>query len=187
MWMSVDDGRSLRRATPSGGLQGEYPLDVPAHRHQVPLATHVRQPSQQELPEPHRRFDAAEYRFRRLFAQRVELAAGRGLQPMGHALERSRGRRRRLGCRREAPAPTRVMGLATQRDQRLDLGRGAAFDIVLAEVAVVGEQSPDATQALRQAVSRPSIGASCCLSLAACVSPLATISRLSAATAAWAL
>ena len=59
----------------SGGAEGEHPLDVPSHGHQAPLAAHVVEPTQQKLAESERRFDDAEYRFRSLFAQGIELPA----------------------------------------------------------------------------------------------------------------
>ena len=58
----------------SAGLQGEPALDVPAHRHQIPLALDVFQSSQQGLPIAHHRFDDPKHRLRGLLAQGVVLS-----------------------------------------------------------------------------------------------------------------
>ena len=57
----------------STGRQRKHPLDVPGHGDEVPLATDVVEPAQQELAESHHRFDDAEYRFRGLLAQTIKL------------------------------------------------------------------------------------------------------------------
>jgi len=60
------------------GIEGEHPLHIPGDDHQAPFAADLVEATQQKLPEPKRRFDDAEHRFRDLFAQRVEpLAFGR--------------------------------------------------------------------------------------------------------------
>ena len=78
------------------------------------------------------------------------------------------------------------MRFATERDQRLDLGRCAALDVGLARVPAVGEQLLDTTERLGQDLEPPEHRRELLLSLAACVTALATISRLSVVTTAWA-
>ena len=39
--------------------QDEHPLHVPRHGHEVPLAAHIVEATQQELAEPEHRFDDA--------------------------------------------------------------------------------------------------------------------------------
>jgi hypothetical protein len=87
MWIAVEKVEPSSFAALSAGLQGEHSLDVPAHRHQIPLAFDVGESSQEKLG----RFDDAEYRFGGLFAQRVELSSPRSLEPMRHLVHR-RGR-----------------------------------------------------------------------------------------------
>ena len=53
------NGECRRRDALSAGLQGEHALDVPAHRHQVPLALDVLESPQQTLAIAHYRFDDA--------------------------------------------------------------------------------------------------------------------------------
>ena len=52
MRMSTEREGLSRRPVPSDGLQGEHPLDVPAHHYQVPLALHVRQSAQKKPRNP---------------------------------------------------------------------------------------------------------------------------------------
>lgn len=41
----------------SSEAQREHPSDVPAHRHEIPFAFDMVEAAQQELVEPHHRFD----------------------------------------------------------------------------------------------------------------------------------
>ena len=68
--------------------QDEHPLDVPRHGHEVPLAAHIVDATQQELAEPEHRFDDAEHRLGRLLAQGVEFLALGRLEAMIHRLKR---------------------------------------------------------------------------------------------------
>ena len=94
-WRLAFLGFVRRRVPPSGGGEGEYSLYVPGHGHKAPLAAHVFEPPQRKLAESEHRFDDAEHRFRRLFAQGVESPALRRLQPIRHGFDRRRIFRRR--------------------------------------------------------------------------------------------
>ena len=60
----------------SGGTgEGEQPLHVVGHGHQVPLAADIVEAAEQELAEPQYRFDDAEHRLGGLLAQGIELFA----------------------------------------------------------------------------------------------------------------
>lgn len=82
MSVMCDFGESSCRDGGSARLESEHSLDVPAHRHQVPFPFDVPESPQQALSISHHRFDDAEHRFGGLLAQRVQLPASRGLQPM---------------------------------------------------------------------------------------------------------
>ena len=99
----------------SGGGEGEHPLHVPRHGHEVPLAAHPVQPAERKLAEPERRFDDAEHRLRSVFALGVELPAFRRPEPMRHGFDRRRIVRR--GRRfLEAFGERRMMRLTAHRD-----------------------------------------------------------------------
>ena len=50
MSLDLQDVEKAQRAAGSAGLQREHALEVPAHRHQVPLAFDVAESSQEKLP-----------------------------------------------------------------------------------------------------------------------------------------
>src|SRR5215469_16597901 len=146
-------GQSLKNrcSSPrSRTLQGEHPLQIPTHRHQAPLATHVLQSSQEELAKSHRRFDDPEDRLGRLLAQGIELSARGSLQSMPHLLH-CRGRsawRLRIGCK--AFSPALVMALTLERDQRLDARCRTSLDVLLAQISAVSQQALGTSQLFGQ-------------------------------------
>ena len=71
MGMTIDQGETESRGVLSTGLHREHPLDVPAHRHQIPFAFDAFESSQQTLPITHHRFDDPGHRFRRLLSKPV--------------------------------------------------------------------------------------------------------------------
>src|SRR6201992_3661165 len=101
------------------GCEGEQPLHVVGHGHEVPLAADVVEAAEQELAEAERRFDDTEHRFGRVLAQRIQRSALRCLQPMRHRLNRRwigrawRGWGKALGGPGGGP-------LAPHRDQRIN-------------------------------------------------------------------
>jgi hypothetical protein len=113
---------------------------------------------------------------------------------MSHGLYGGRVFRRRRGGS-EAFAQGGMMGLPAEGDQRLNPCRGAGRHIGRAKIAVIGQQRFRRAQRLGQSLpSRKrgaaiwlTIGARCCLSLAAWTTSVATTSRRPAATAACAL
>ena len=131
--------RTGKRAKFSGGLQGEEPFHVPGQGDEVPFSLDLVEAAQVELPEAQHRFDDAEHRFRRLFAQGIGLPAFRHRQTMQHRLQCCRllGYRRRLD---EPLLPTEMVALAAWGDQRCDLRLGARRHVCLAEVAAVRQQ-----------------------------------------------
>ena len=92
--------------------------------------------------------------------------------------------RRRFG---EAFLPRQVMRLTPGGDQGVDTRLDTGGHVGLAEVAGVGQEPPTSPNASGKAPSVSTIGAICCLSLAAWLSPVATTSIVSVSTAAWAL
>lgn len=72
MWVDSSEIQASVGAAASGRLQSDHSPNVPPHRYQTPLAAGIFQSSQQELREPHHRFDDAEHRLGGLFAQCIE-------------------------------------------------------------------------------------------------------------------
>ena len=108
------------RSARSRGLQGKHPLQIPAHRHQAPLAPSVCQSSQLKLSESHHRFDDPEDRLGRLLAQGVTRVARRGLRAIPQLLHRRCRVRWWRGRCREALPPSLMLAFALERNQRLD-------------------------------------------------------------------
>ena len=79
------------------------------------------------------------------------------------------------------------MMLPARGDQWLDRCSLADRDVRRAEIAAVGQPCSGRPSSAGNVSIVPSIGASCCLSLAACTTSAATTSRLPAATTACAL
>lgn len=63
---------------------------IPGNSHQVPFVANVVQTAGGELAKTHRGFDDPERRFDGSFAQRLDRAAGKGREPVCHALDRTR-------------------------------------------------------------------------------------------------
>src|ERR1700690_4638592 len=64
------------RGSASGGAhEDEHALDVPGDGHEVPLAAHTVEATQQKLTEPKHRLDDAEHRLRRVVAPGGEVLA----------------------------------------------------------------------------------------------------------------
>ena len=61
--------------------QNGHAFQIPGQTNQAPFPAHLAHPSQQELTKAHHRFDNAEYRLHRLFAQRIEAASRLTLKP----------------------------------------------------------------------------------------------------------
>ena len=142
---------------------------------------------QQELAEPELRLDDPEHRFGSLFTQRVELLALFRLEPMAHCLNR-RGvyRRRRIVC--ETFSQRRMMRFTPHRDHRLDPRVGTGVHVALAEIPVVGKQRANLAQFAGQCGQLAQHRLKLLFAeFGACTTSAATTSRLSAATAAWAL
>jgi hypothetical protein len=129
----------------SAGLHREHSFDVPAHRHQIPFASHILA-TQQALTIAHHRFDDSEHGLWSLFAQRVEFSSLRRLQPMRHLLHRCR----RLGWSfwRDGKAllPADVMAAASHGNQRFDLGPRAVLDVGLTEISAISEDALGSTE-----------------------------------------
>ena len=99
------------------------------------------------------------------------------LQAMGHGLYQGWMVRRRPG-RGEALVQGGMMMLPARGDQWLDRCSLADRDVRRAEIAAVGQPCFWPAEFRGNASIVPSIGASCCLSLAACTTSAATTSNL---------
>src|SRR5688572_32698828 len=62
MRLWAENARNTCVSSPSQPTQREHASDVPAHRHQIPLAFGALKAPQQELAETHHRFDDSEHR-----------------------------------------------------------------------------------------------------------------------------
>ncbi len=67
--------------------EDKHPLQVPGHGDEAPFAARALEAAQQELARAQHRFHDAEHRLGRVLAQRLELAAFGGLEPVGHGVE----------------------------------------------------------------------------------------------------
>src|SRR3970282_2266091 len=90
MQTEVREVHSEARTPASTGAQREHAPDVPAHRHQIPLALSILSPSQQELPEAH------------LSESNVEACAAAKIEPL---IALKRERHHASWRKRFAPAP----------------------------------------------------------------------------------
>ena len=80
-----------------------------------------------------------------------------------------------------------MVRLAPHRDDRLNPGSGAGVHVAFAEIAVVSKQLANLAQFDRQFCDLAQHRLKLLLVVGACTTSTATTSRLSAATAAWAL
>jgi hypothetical protein len=132
------------------------------------------------------RLDDPEDRFGRLLAQGVSLLAVFRLEPMAHRFERRWILRRRRSFS-ETLSQRGMMRFTPHRDHRLDPGGGAGIHIGLAEIPVVGEQIAKLAPFVGQFGNLIQHRLKLLLVVRRLRHIDPTTSRLSAATAAWAL